>query len=389
VITANSPASQGDHPSCWEATLWHEFCHVITLNKTHNKMPRWLSEGISVYEERQADPAWGQSITPVYRQMLLGDDLTPVSRLSAAFLHPATPRHLQFAYYESSLVVEFLVEAYGLKALKGILVDLGKGITINDALTRHGGSLDELDKRFVEYARKKAAEMAPQADWSEPDVPARADAKTLAAWLKEHPNNFAGLKRLARQQMADKQWEAARKALEKMQTLYPGEAGPESHYILLARVYREIGESVRERKVLERVSELSADSVDTFARLTELTSLAGDWELTRKYALRWLAVNPLNAEPHRRAAAAAGHLRDFPLAIASERALLQMDPIDPADIHLRLATVLQQTGNLPAAKRHALLALEETPRFRGAQRRLLEIVEAMERGEQKATEANR
>ena len=34
VITANSPASQGDHPSNWEAVLWHEFCHVITLTKT-------------------------------------------------------------------------------------------------------------------------------------------------------------------------------------------------------------------------------------------------------------------------------------------------------------------------------------------------------------------
>ena len=64
VITANSPASQGASPTCWEATLWHEFCHVVTLNKTNNKMPRWLSEGISVYEERQADKTWGQTMTP-------------------------------------------------------------------------------------------------------------------------------------------------------------------------------------------------------------------------------------------------------------------------------------------------------------------------------------
>ena len=64
VITANSPASQGASPSNWEAVLWHEFCHVVTLHKTRNKMPRWLSEGISVYEERQAEPAWGQSMTP-------------------------------------------------------------------------------------------------------------------------------------------------------------------------------------------------------------------------------------------------------------------------------------------------------------------------------------
>src|SRR6185369_92933 len=121
VITANSPASQAAHPSCWEATLWHEFCHVVTLNKTKNKMPRWLSEGISVYEERQADKTWGQTITPKYRAMMLGDDLTPVSQLSSAFLSPKTPQHLNFAYFESSLVVEYLVEKYGVAMLQRVL----------------------------------------------------------------------------------------------------------------------------------------------------------------------------------------------------------------------------------------------------------------------------
>ena len=54
LITANSPASRLDTGANWEAILWHEFCHVVTLTLTKNKMPRWLSEGISVYEERAA-----------------------------------------------------------------------------------------------------------------------------------------------------------------------------------------------------------------------------------------------------------------------------------------------------------------------------------------------
>src|SRR5690606_33620335 len=57
VITANSPASETAN---WESVMWHEFCHVVTLTLTANRMPRWLSEGISVYEERQANTAWGQ-----------------------------------------------------------------------------------------------------------------------------------------------------------------------------------------------------------------------------------------------------------------------------------------------------------------------------------------
>ena len=48
----------------WEAVLWHEFCHVVTLQITKNKMPRWLSEGISVYEELQANPVLGPDDEP-------------------------------------------------------------------------------------------------------------------------------------------------------------------------------------------------------------------------------------------------------------------------------------------------------------------------------------
>src|SRR5262249_12289510 len=80
LVTANSPASHPGHPINWQAVLWHEFCHVVTLQKTRNKMPRWLSEGISVYEEIQANPSWGQRMNPRYREMVLGDELTPVSQ---------------------------------------------------------------------------------------------------------------------------------------------------------------------------------------------------------------------------------------------------------------------------------------------------------------------
>ena len=51
--------------------------------------------------------------------MILGDDLTPLSQLSSAFLAPKSAMHIQFAYQESALAVEFLVGKAGLDALKG------------------------------------------------------------------------------------------------------------------------------------------------------------------------------------------------------------------------------------------------------------------------------
>src|SRR5437868_9910103 len=131
VITANSPASQAPRPANWQSVLWHEFCHVVTLHLTRNKMPRWLSEGISVYEERQANPTWGQTMTPKFREMILGDDFSPISELSSAFLTSKDDAHLQFAYFESSLVVEFLMQRFGLETVKKILADLGSGEEIN------------------------------------------------------------------------------------------------------------------------------------------------------------------------------------------------------------------------------------------------------------------
>ncbi len=141
--------------------LWHEFCHVVTLHKTRNKMPRWLSEGISVYEERQQDRAWGQSMTPKYREMVLDGEATPVSQLSGAFLKPKSPAHLRFAYYESSMVVEYLVERHSLDALKRVLTDLGDGIPINDALSRHTDPIKKLDDDFANWFRAKAESLRP------------------------------------------------------------------------------------------------------------------------------------------------------------------------------------------------------------------------------------
>jgi len=378
VITANSPASQADHPTCWESTLWHEFCHVVTLNKTHNRMPRWLSEGISVYEERQADPTWGQALNPRYRKMMLGDDLTAVSRLSSAFLNAASAQHLQFAYFESALVVEYLVEKYGIQTLQKVLVDLGAGITINDALARHAGDLAVLDAQFADFARQRAQGLAPEADWSDPELPRRADANLLGKWVAEHPNNYAGLLRLARQSISEKQWEAAKKPLATLRKLYPGDESADGPLALLALIHRELGETGQERAVLNSLAELSDDNVDVLARLCELTAEAGEWDLTKKHALRWLAVSPLQPAPHRRAAEAAEKLHDDPLAAGSYEALLRLDPIDSADLHLKLAEVCERRKDLAEARRHALLALEETPRFRAAHKRLLEIVKQID-----------
>ncbi|MEX2186561.1 MAG: tetratricopeptide repeat protein [Pirellulales bacterium] len=377
VITMNSPASQGEHPANWQAVVWHEFCHVVTLAKTNNKMPRWLSEGISVYEERQANPAWGQSMNPEYRAMVLGGLLTPVSRLSRAFLDAQSPLHIQFAYYESSLVVEYIVEKHGLDTLKHVLDDLGQGVSINAALARRVGSLEELDGGFAAYARKRAENLAPKADLDEPDAETKADPEALAKWIEEHPNGYFGLRRLAARLMAEKKWAEAKATLMKVRDLYPEYGGGDSAYVLLAMVHRELGETAEEIAALAMQAKLDADALPSCLRLLELCSAAEDWEAVAQYAEAAIAINPLVTAPHRHLATAAEKLGDDERTLYGLKAQLTMDALDLADAHFRIAKAYRRQRNLVSARRHVLQALEEAPRYRDAQRLLVELVAAM------------
>jgi tetratricopeptide (TPR) repeat protein len=383
VVTANSPASQAGHPANWEAVLWHEFCHVITLGLTGNKMPRWLSEGISVYEEKQANPTWGQAMTPRYREMILGEDLTPVRKLSAAFLSPKSDLHVQFAYYESSLVVEFLVQRFGFDSLKQILRDLGQGVDINQAIAAHTAPMDAFEKDFTAFARQLAGQLAPGLDWKKfKSINPDAASASLAELVEKEPTNFWALTDYARRLVAEKKWEQAKAPLKKLLELYPAYTGANNAYALLAAVHRELKETDEERQDLSRLAALDSDAIDAFLRLMDLGEAAKDWPAVAQNGERSLAVNPLLPQPYRRLARASEELGKTNAAIESYQKVLLLDPADPAEVHFRLARLLRMTGD-PAGKRHVLQALEEAPRFREAHRLLLDMS-----GEARTTNSN-
>src|SRR5438477_2202743 len=308
VITANSPAAQAGHPANWQAVLWHEFCHVVTLQMTKNKMPRWLSEGISVYEERQANPTWGQAMNPKYREMILGKDLTPVGKLSAAFLTPKTDLDLQFAYYESYLVVDFLIDRFGMESLKEILKDLGEVVEMNKAIADHTVSMEDRATDFAESERNRARKLGPSLDWKKPEggksdklegtqrirrplaggpdvitnVTATAEIDTN---LSESTNYFV-LMRGAQKLLRDKKWQEAKAPLEKLIKACPDQTGPENAYILLAAAHRRLGETNDEMRVLSQLAEIEADALDAYSRFMDLGGSNEEWGVVRTNADR-------------------------------------------------------------------------------------------------------
>ena len=367
VVTANSPASSTS-PTNWEAVLWHEFCHVVTLQLTRNRMPRWLSEGISVYEERQANPAWGQRINPAYREMILGEDLVPVGRLSAAFLAPKSPRHLQFAYLQSSLVVEYLVARHGLDALRAILRDLREGVEINAALARHTVPLEQLEPAFAAYAREQAERLAPGLGWERPEAAVFLEegATEFAAWERRQPDNYWVLRAKAQRLAAAQDWAGAVVPLRRLVELYPLQKGEDAAHRPLVAALRALGDSAGEREALRRWAAADDEAVEAYQRLMELAAADGAWPEVRENAERSLAVNPLVPGPYRQLARAAAAMGDDSAAVVAWRTLLQLDVPERAELHHELARVLLRRGERAEARRHVLLALEETPRFRAA-----------------------
>ena len=365
VITANSPASQVGHPANWEAVLWHEFCHVITLGLTRNKMPRWLSEGISVYEELQQNPTWGQTMTPRYREMVLGKDFTSLSELSAAFLTPKSEIHLQFAYYESALAVEFLAGRFGIGAIKKILSELGEGAEINTAIAQNTAPMETLEKDFTAFARERAERLAPKLEFTKPE---------RGADEEKDSKNYYLLTRQAKKLLRDRKWNDAKAPLQKLLDAYPEAIGPDNAYILLAEAHRHLNETNDERRVLSILAGKEADVVEAYARLMELGTVTQDWPAVMTNAQRYLAVSPLLPQPYRYLAQASEALGERATAIQACRTLLRLDPPDPAGAHYQLARLLYQTGD-PSAKRQLLQALEEAPRFRDGHRLLLEMHE--------------
>lgn len=375
VITANSPAARPGSVSNWEAILWHEFTHVITLTLTKNKMPRWLSEGISVFEERQQRGNWGEQMKPRYRAMILNDeDFTPVSRLSNAFMRPKSPVHLGFAYYESSLVVEWLIERWGLEKMKALLADLARGIEINAALATHFAPIEKLDDEFAGHARRLANSVGPQVNWEKPRPRELRTAESTAQILADKPTNYDAILSYAEHLLDAKKWKEAKEPLQKLIDLYPEQREADGAYAMLAKAQRELGELDAEVATLTKLADLTPEATDAFTRLAQIFAERKDWPRVLDYTARFQAVNPLAPDSHRAAAEAHEALEQRDAAIAGYRTMLKLEPPDVPEVHYRLARLLHAQGD-PASKRHILLALEEAPRFRAAHELLLEIAQ--------------
>ena len=360
LITMTSPRGRLGRAN-WEAVLWHEMAHTITLDASRHRIPRWLSEGISVFEEREVHAGWGQGMNAEFRQRFLDDEVPPITRLDESF----AGEDIMLGYYHSSLVVEYIVRTFGIKAMRAILADLATGKPVHEAIAKHTKPSEELEKEFLEYAKKIAKDYGPELDWSpledEEYVAYRDDP---AAWVAANPKRYAATMMRVSALTEERKWQDSKVLLEKIIAAEPNNREAFNPYMSLALACRGLGDEAGERAALVKLLAIDSNVSDAAARLLELGGTVSAAERAA-HSDQMLQTNPFQEKAYRTLAAVAKESGDARRNREALESLLALEPRDAGRIHYELATLLRKSD--PAASRRQVLkALEENPRFQAA-----------------------
>ena len=311
---------------------------------------------------------------PEYREIILKGESTPIGKLSSAFLNPKSGLHIQFAYYQSSMVVEYIIEQFGFDALQKILNDLRVGMPINTAIERHTKALGELEQEFAVFLHAQAEHFAPAADWSEQNLRALIsdDTKRFDDWIKEHPNHFQGLMAYSQILEEENRTRELEAVLIQLTKVYPQYRGADNACLRLANLYQKQKRFDQEQKFLELHTAANPHALHAFQRLIELYRQSENWQAIYQAAQSANAINPLIQNTQKAFAEACTELQKREAAINAYQAILVLNPHNKAEAHYQLARLLQP-NDIAQAKRHTLIALEEAPRFRAAHQLLLEL----------------
>jgi tetratricopeptide (TPR) repeat protein len=372
VVTMDSPTARPPGTFSWEATLWHELAHVMTLQMSNNRVPRWLSEGVSVFEERRARPEWGRETLVRFAQALAEDELIPLADLNPAFTNPET---ISLAYFQSSVVVDHVIDEFGEAAFYALVRSYGEGLETDEAIEQVlGVTLDGLQDSFDAYLERTYADLV-EAVERPAGVEGNEDIATLQLLVAANPRNF-GMRMLlavALREAGDSA--AALEHLEAAAALVPQAGGGANPNALIAQIALDNGDTARAVEALDAVVRIDHYNVAAARRLVELADEVGDSETAAEAVARVVSSDPFDGEAQQRFGDVQFANGNTEGAIRAFRAALAATPPDVALTYANLAEAYLQADDTTAAKRAVLQALEIAPAFEQAQDVLLSILD--------------
>ncbi len=384
VVAIDSPRARKEGVFNWGSTLWHEFAHVITLQMTNHNIPRWYSEGLSVYEERRARPGWGDGLTAMIVRFYKTGKLLRVSELNAGMMRPKSPHQIALAYWQASMVCELIEERFGFEKIRQSLLLFAQNKSTEEVFRQTlGWDSATLDAEYARFLDARLKEVAQRLDFSRLPIlaskegpspaPAPPDRKSLAELLSKNPDDFfANLQMglLLHNERADRE---AEPYLRKAEQLFPEFAEEGNPYQVLGEIYLQQN---REDDALAQFlgwTRYNENTVPPLLRAAEIYQAKKDWASAARELDLSIYISPYDADVLARLSEYAMKCEAWPAAIAACRALLGLNPTDPADAHYSLARALFGAGRKQEARKEVLRALEIAPTFVKAQELLLKL----------------
>jgi tetratricopeptide (TPR) repeat protein len=350
VVVMDSPSARKPGDFNWASTLWHEMSHVYILTATNHRVPRWFTEGLAVHEETQADPEWGDPITPDIVVALRDKKLLPVAQLDRGFVRPEYDAQVIVSYYQAGRICDYIQSRWGNQKLLDMVHSFAARKTTAEAIQQDlGMTPEEFDKEFQ--------------DW-------------LYKGLGQVPQNFdkwhTALKQLAMDAQAHN-YDAVLKEGPDVLQLYP-------QYIYDANAY----EFIAEADVAKNNKSAAAADLTQYEHhggrdpdtLKELASLEQDLGQPTEAAATLDRINyiyPLDADVHNRLGALWLAQKNYAGAIREFNAVVDMHPLDKASAEFNLAQAYFDAGQRDKAENCVLASLEAAPDYRPAQKLLLQL----------------
>jgi tetratricopeptide (TPR) repeat protein len=369
VVAMDSPRARTKGDFVWGETLWHELVHVTHLRLTENRIPRWLAEGIAVYETSTAKPHWQMNLDLPLIQALMMNRLLPIKELDAGFNRPTNPGQISLSYFQASQVVEFLVSRYGHPKLLATFPEFKTGTETEQAFkTIFGKDLDTLNKEFEAYLKQKY--QLDKVDYSF-DPHHKSSEDELVERLRQKPNNPFLNYQLGVYYKENGKLDEAIPLLQKARALFPNFVFPDNPYRALAEIYLKKNQKNLAIAELTELTRRNGKELESLNLLVTVCLETKNYTAAIAALEKIIYISPFDSEVHKKLASVHLGERKFDAAIHELQMVLNTEPQDLAGAHCDLADAYLQSGRKSEAKQSALAALEIAPNYERAQEILL------------------
>jgi len=374
VVSLDSPRAKAPGAFSWQATLWHELAHVYTLQMSNQRIPRWLTEGVSVHEETRQRPEWGGEMEVPFAIAMERGQTLKLKDLNSGFTKPDT---IALAYYQASLLVGHITATHGEPALRALIRAYADGTEGEAAISKSlGVSIDQLQATFDQMLEKRFATLrVALRDQVKPqEQTAATDVAALRSAASQNPGSFRAqlLLGAALAKQGDK---AAFEPLEKAAALVPRAMGDGSPRAIMGRLAEQLKDPARAITEYRALLTYDGTAIEAARRLTELAQKADDQQTLALAQTRLVELDPFDAGGHTGLGRAAIRAKDSTVAVREFTVALAVGPPDRASAHCDLAEAYLLAGRAADAKREALAALEIAPSFERAQEILLKAID--------------